>query len=245
MMEFNNESKVTPQIVKMTTSVDQTLNEIQVVFSEIVDELVASKFDHIDVEQKLDHRPATGVEREKSTVRGSSPTKRTTGSAKRTSPGLARPVSGGEVKKLAKSRPSSRAPSPVKEARLEKTASDANAVEKERPSSAKIKSLERELKEKKELIVHLQGLLSSGGERQEANQEKEKTTVDKGVEANESKAEASDLYLLSQKQYPVADELQVLKENYNDLEKQYTYETDMYQRKILYAATFFVHLNLF
>ena len=64
MMEFNNESTVTPQIVKMTTHVDQTLNEIQIVFTEIIDELVASKFSLFEREQQLfqlkQSRPPTG-----------------------------------------------------------------------------------------------------------------------------------------------------------------------------------------
>ena len=64
MMEFNNESTVTPQIVKMTTHVDQTLNEIQIVFTEIIDELVASKFSLFEREQQLfqlkQSRPSTG-----------------------------------------------------------------------------------------------------------------------------------------------------------------------------------------
>ncbi len=53
MLEFNNESKITPQIVQMTTSVDQTLNEIQLVFTQLVDELVSSKFDIFEKEQQL------------------------------------------------------------------------------------------------------------------------------------------------------------------------------------------------
>ena len=255
MMEFNNESKVTPQIVKMTTNIDQTLNEIQVVFSEMIDELVASKFDIIDKEQKLDKiksRPQTGVEREITSVRKTSP-KKSSESSRKASPGLPRPGSGAEEAITISSKPKSRPTSPTsvtvkEEPKLEKSLSKQRevtneniAVEKEKPSSEKIRSLEKELKEKTGIIIQLQGLLKKNEEQkvektdEKKDEKKEKTTVDKAVEASEHHKESSDLYLLSQKQYPVVDELSALKENYNDLEKQYIYETDMYQKKIKYA----------
>ena len=61
-------------------------------------------------------------------------------------------------------------------------------------------------------------------ERKELKSEKNKTNlVDR---------EQSDLYLLSQKQYPVRDELAIVKENYKDLEKQYVLETESYRGEI-------------
>ena len=67
MMEFDHELTVTPQIVKMTSNVDQTLNDILIVFEEIVDDLVASKYDLAEKEQQLmqikQQRPTTTTQR--------------------------------------------------------------------------------------------------------------------------------------------------------------------------------------
>ena len=91
MMEFNNENKITPQIVKMTTNVDQTLNEIQVVFTQIVDELVASKFDTVqidlmDQEKIMKSRPGSKM-RAISSKRPSS-SKKSTSSLPRSASGI-------------------------------------------------------------------------------------------------------------------------------------------------------------
>lgn len=53
LVEFNQELTITPQIINMTSCIDFVLNEIQIVFSEIVDELVASKYDLLEKEQQI------------------------------------------------------------------------------------------------------------------------------------------------------------------------------------------------
>ena len=55
VVTFENESLVTPQIVNMTTNVDETLHEIHFVFTKLVDEFIASKFDLIEKDQQLMH----------------------------------------------------------------------------------------------------------------------------------------------------------------------------------------------
>lgn len=54
-LSFDNDSLVTPQIVNMTTSIDQTLHEIQFVFTTLVDEYISSKYDSLEKEQQLIH----------------------------------------------------------------------------------------------------------------------------------------------------------------------------------------------
>ena len=54
MAEFDKSAAtVTPQIINMTGSVDQGLNEIHVVFSQIVDELVNAKYELVEREHEL------------------------------------------------------------------------------------------------------------------------------------------------------------------------------------------------
>jgi chromosome segregation ATPase len=53
MIEFNSEFPVTQQIIQMTTSVDNVLNEIRLVFIQILDELVACKFDVLERDQRI------------------------------------------------------------------------------------------------------------------------------------------------------------------------------------------------
>jgi hypothetical protein len=54
MAEFDKSAAtVTPQIINMTGSVDKGLNEIQVVFSQIVDELVSAKYELVEKEHEL------------------------------------------------------------------------------------------------------------------------------------------------------------------------------------------------
>ena len=52
-IEFNKEQSVLPQIVQMTTIVDNALNEIKFVFDQITDELVASKYDLLEKEHQI------------------------------------------------------------------------------------------------------------------------------------------------------------------------------------------------
>ena len=54
MAEFDkSQSKVTPQIINMTSSVDHTLNEIQIVFSQVIDELVNAKYELAEKEHEM------------------------------------------------------------------------------------------------------------------------------------------------------------------------------------------------
>lgn len=52
-IEFDYETKITPQIINMTLSVDNILNEIQIVFSQIIDDMIASKLDTLEKEQQI------------------------------------------------------------------------------------------------------------------------------------------------------------------------------------------------
>ena len=52
-IEFNKEQSVLPQIVQMTTSVDNALSEIKIVFDQIIDEFVASKCDLLEKEHQI------------------------------------------------------------------------------------------------------------------------------------------------------------------------------------------------
>ena len=183
MFEFNNESTVTPQIVKMTTNVDKTLNEIQVIFTQLIDELITSKFDVYEKDNqinKIKSRPA-------SAIRSKTPSNK-------------RPTTPGQISSI---------PRPItgKNDPNEKV-TDANASYPE----SRIKKLENELKEKQRFIENFHH-----------NEMKNNIPENK---------EQSDLYLLSQKQFPVQDELSIVKENYKDLEKQYMLETEDYKNKI-------------
>ena len=63
-IEFNKEQSVLPQIVQMTTIVDNALNEIKLVFDQITDELVASKYDLLEKEHqilKLQQNPTSSL----------------------------------------------------------------------------------------------------------------------------------------------------------------------------------------
>ncbi len=54
MTEFNKSlARVTPQIINMTSSIDQGLNEIQVVFSHVIDELVNAKYELVEKDHEL------------------------------------------------------------------------------------------------------------------------------------------------------------------------------------------------
>ncbi len=196
MLEFNNESKITPQIVQMTTSVDHTLNEIQTVFTQLVDELVSSKFEIFDKEQQLQKTRS-------------------------------RP--GSELAAVSPNRP------PVNLQRsitgdLKREKSVVRSESRQREASGRIRRLEKELQEKEELIERLNTEISMKNEA--------KATAGGQVESSTGEAlrtenrEQSDLYLLSQKQYPVKDELSTLRENYKDLEKQYVLETEAYKSHI-------------
>lgn len=53
LVELDKEAKITPQVIEMTSSVESLLSEVAVVFSQIIDELVAAKFDTLEKEQQL------------------------------------------------------------------------------------------------------------------------------------------------------------------------------------------------
>jgi hypothetical protein len=53
IIEFNKEKSVLPQIVQMTTSVDNILSETKNVFDQIADELITSKYDSLEKEQQI------------------------------------------------------------------------------------------------------------------------------------------------------------------------------------------------
>ena len=101
---------------------------------------------------------------------------------------------------------------------------------RQREASGRIRRLEKELQEKEELIERLNTEISMKNEG--------KATAGGQVESSTGEAlrtenrEQSALYLLSQKQYPVKDELSTLRENYKDLEKQYVLETEAYKSHI-------------
>jgi hypothetical protein len=53
MIHFDEQAQVTPQIVNMTTIVDKTLDEIQITFSKLVEELINSRIDLLDKDTQL------------------------------------------------------------------------------------------------------------------------------------------------------------------------------------------------
>lgn len=65
MIEFNQDSSVTPQIIQMTNCVDFALSEIKIIFTRVIDELVASQFDIFEKEQQINGfrqaRPASSA----------------------------------------------------------------------------------------------------------------------------------------------------------------------------------------
>jgi len=64
IVEFNKEKSVLPQIVQMTTCVDNILNEAKNVFDQIADELITSKYDNLEKEQqilKLQRNPSSSL----------------------------------------------------------------------------------------------------------------------------------------------------------------------------------------
>lgn len=184
MFEFNNESTVTPQIVKMTTNVDKTLNEIQVIFTQLIDELITSKFDIYEKDTQLNRIKSRPV----SAIRSKTPSNK-------------RPTTPGNILSIQRSLSGKNDPN-------ENIMTDVNTSDQE----YRIKKLENDLKEKQRLIDNFH-----------------QNELKKSVPENK---EQSDLYLLSQKQYPVQDELSIVKENYKDLEKQYMMESENHKNKI-------------
>ena len=67
--EFNQDEKVTPQIINMTTSIDHMLNEILAVFSHLIDELVNANYSLVEKEHELSAlrqlRPMSGSLKDK------------------------------------------------------------------------------------------------------------------------------------------------------------------------------------
>lgn len=53
LVELDKEAKITPQVIEMTASVENVLTEVSIVFSKLIDELVASKYDTLEKEQQL------------------------------------------------------------------------------------------------------------------------------------------------------------------------------------------------
>lgn len=53
LVEIDKDLKITPQIITMTSTVEGLLTEIGIIFSQIVDELIASKYDTLEKEQQL------------------------------------------------------------------------------------------------------------------------------------------------------------------------------------------------
>ncbi len=53
MTEFSQEGKLTPQIINMTTSIDHMLNEIHIVFSQVIDELVNTNYLLVERDHEL------------------------------------------------------------------------------------------------------------------------------------------------------------------------------------------------
>ena len=53
MLEFKKDQNPLPQIVQMTASVDNALNEIKIVFDQIADDLVTCKYDIVEKDQQI------------------------------------------------------------------------------------------------------------------------------------------------------------------------------------------------
>jgi hypothetical protein len=53
MAEFDQDQPVTPQIIHMTTTIDFALNEIQIVFSQIIDQLVSVNLDIVEKDKHI------------------------------------------------------------------------------------------------------------------------------------------------------------------------------------------------
>ena len=53
MHEFNSDETVTPQIIQMTWCIDNCLNEIKVVFIQLIDDLVSTKYEILEREHQM------------------------------------------------------------------------------------------------------------------------------------------------------------------------------------------------
>ena len=53
LVELDNEDKITPQVIAMTSSVESLLSEFALVFSQLIDEIVADKYEILEKDQKL------------------------------------------------------------------------------------------------------------------------------------------------------------------------------------------------
>lgn len=53
LVELDKEVKITPQVIDMTSCSGSLLTEVAIVFSQIIDELVSSKYDILEKEQQL------------------------------------------------------------------------------------------------------------------------------------------------------------------------------------------------
>lgn len=65
-IEYDQDMTITPQIINMTSNIDTILNEIKVVFSDLIDEAVALKYDLLEKEQQITSirsRPNTSMNR--------------------------------------------------------------------------------------------------------------------------------------------------------------------------------------
>lgn len=64
-LDQNSSTKVVPQIINMTTNIDNALNEIQIVFTKVIDELVNTKYELVEKEHEVvslkQTRPLSGV----------------------------------------------------------------------------------------------------------------------------------------------------------------------------------------
>ncbi|CAF0706283.1 unnamed protein product [Brachionus calyciflorus] len=66
-IEYDQEMTITPQIINMTSNVDTILNEIKLIFSDLIDEVVALKYDLLEKEKSLvlkSSRPNTSLVKE-------------------------------------------------------------------------------------------------------------------------------------------------------------------------------------
>ncbi|RMZ99568.1 hypothetical protein BpHYR1_021615 [Brachionus plicatilis] len=63
-MEYDSNLTATPQVINMTANIDIVLNEVKLIFSELIDENLSLKYDLLDKEHQLATRPNTGINSE-------------------------------------------------------------------------------------------------------------------------------------------------------------------------------------
>ena len=220
MMEFNPEDTVTPQIIKMTTYIDNALNEIQIIFSKMVDELIASKYDLLERDQQVLQlkqqqlmlsRPVTSNTRAQSR-KSSSNTKEGDAKAEK------------EAKEQAQQQ---QAQLKLKEHTLSQKEQDVKNLEE------KLKAREQSLAEKTKALEAQQKKMAA--EREEL--ESKRKELDAAAVVSTKKASAG-----SEKTAPKQDgapgsaeekkKLNKLMQSYQDLETKHRNDTQMYTKQI-------------